>query len=155
MLRRVLALSAMAAAFAAFVPSGHAAGEEAFRVWSKNTDGDATRTKLISIPFAHLFSSAHVGDTTSEGSVLDFTLLSLFSWQRDGDYSSRAVLGNPFIRVISTEKDANSGSFDILTINSGKDGGDIGSVFQRWHEGERSGIKVFGFGAGPDNRVPE
>lgn len=154
--KKLLTLAAMATLLAAFTPSSEAAGEEAFRIWSRNKDGDETRTKLISIPFAHLYRSTTVGDSFAEGSVLDFTLLHLYSWERDGDYSRWAVLGNPFIKIISNEKDGETaGSFDVVTIESGKEGGDIGSLFQRWHEGERSGTRFFMFGSGRDSRVPE
>jgi hypothetical protein len=156
MTKKLLTLAAVAALFAAFTPSTHAAGEEAFRIWSRNTEGDATRTKLISIPFAHLYRSSTIGDTYAEGSILDLTLLHLYSWERDGDYSRWTVLGNPFIKLISNEKDGEaSGSFDVFTIESGKQGGDVGSLYQRWHEGDRSGSRFFMFGSGRDSRVPE
>lgn len=156
MLKKVLTFAAIAALFASFAPSATAAGEEAFRIWSNNTDGDESRTKFVSIPFAHIYRSASVGDTYSEGSIVDVTLLNLYSWERDGDYSRWGILGNPFIKLISSEQDGEaSSSFDVLTIESGKEGGDVGSLFQRWHEGDRSGIRFFMFGSGRDSRVRE
>lgn len=156
MLKKVLTLAAVAALVATFAPSANAAGEEAFRIWSHNTEGDETRTKFVSIPFAHIYRSSSIGETYSEGSIVDVTLLNLYAWERDGDYSRWSVLGNPFIKVISSEKDGEaSGSFDVFTIESGKEGGDIGSLFQRWHEGDRSGIRFFMFGSGRDSRVRE
>lgn len=154
--KHLLTLAAMAALLATLTPSTQAAGEEAFRIWSRNTDGEETRTKLISIPFAHLYRSTKVGESYEEGSILDFTILHLYSWERDGDYSRWAVLGNPFIKLVTNEKDGESaGSFDVFTIESGKEGGDVGSLYQRWYEGDRNGSRVFMFGSGRDSRVPE
>jgi hypothetical protein len=156
MLKRVLAMAAVAAVFAAYAPSGHAAGEEAFRIWSRNVDGDETRTKLISIPFAHVYRSTRVGETYDEGSILDFTLFSLYAWETDGNYRAWSVLGNPFAKLLSSERDGETaGSFDLFTIGSGRRGGDVGSVYQRWHEGDRNGSKFLMFGTGRDSRIPE
>ncbi len=156
MLKKVLLFAAVAALFASYAPSADAAGEEAFRIWSHNTDGDESRTKFLSIPFAHLYRSSAVGETYSEGSILDVTLLHLYGWEQDGDYSRWSILGNPIIKVISSEQDGEaSGSFDVFTIESGRDGGDVGSLFQRWHEGDRSGIRFLMFGSGRDSRVYE
>jgi hypothetical protein len=155
-LKRIIVLAAVAGMFAAFVPSSQAAGEEAFRIWSRNTDGDETRTKFISIPFAHIYRSTQVGETYDEGSLVDVTLLSLYAWERDGEYSAWSVLGNPFIKLLSSERDGESaGSLDLLTIGSGRRGGDVGSLYQRWHEGDRSGNRFLMFGTGRDSRVPE
>lgn len=156
MLKKFVMVAAIAALFAAFTPNADAAGEEAFRVWSHNVDGDESRTKFISIPFAHIYRSSAIGETYSEGSIVDVTLLHLFGWENDGDYSRWSILGNPFIKVISNESDGEaSGSFDVFTIESGREGGDVGSLFQRWHEGDRSGIRFLMFGSGRDSRVYE
>lgn len=156
MFKKVLTLAAVAALVATFAPSANAAGEEAFRLWSHNEDGDEVRTKFISIPFAHIYRSSSIGETYSEGSIVDVTLLHLWGWEKDGDYSRWSILGNPFIKVIQNESDGEaSGSFDVFTIESGREGGDVGSLFQRWHEGDRSGVRVLMFGSGRDSRIYE
>jgi hypothetical protein len=157
MLKRIIVLAAVAGMFAAFAPSSQAAGEEAFRIWSRNTDGDETRTKFISIPFAHIYRSTtgrrDLRRRQPRGRYPAFALRVGARWGLLGVVRP----GQPVHQAAQLRKATAKApaSLDLLTIGSGRRGGDVGSLYQRWHEGDRSGNRFLMFGTGRDSRVPE